>query len=55
MPLFTREPIFWRAFAAILVLIHDSLDPKTKKHSVDAYPETSHIGTIAMREKEGVS
>lgn len=32
-----------------------SLDPKTKKHSVDVYPETSHIGTIALREKEGVS
>jgi hypothetical protein len=32
-----------------------SLDPETKKHSVDVYPESQYIGTIAMREEEGVS
>ena len=50
-----------RSTRELFVSIHcglsssDSLDPETKKHSVDVYPETTHIGTIALREKEGVS
>lgn len=53
-PKFTRKYIMlperaWR-------LADSRFDPETKKYSVDSYPETQYIGTIALRKDQpGVS